>query len=63
MHLLICNRTLLQKLTVAQLVKQHFTPYAVVTSRLLSGAGTVCTCTHVDTCRRYLSLCFFAYAP
>ena len=55
MYLLICNRTLLQKLTVAQLVKMHIAPCAVVTARLLGGAVNVHVasthCLHVYECR------------
>jgi len=55
MYLLICNRTWFQKLTVAQLVTKHVTPYAVVTARLLGGARDVHVasthCVHAYVCR------------
>jgi len=54
MYLLLCDRTLLQKLTVAHLVKKHIMPYAVVTARLLCEAGNVHVasrhCLHVYIC-------------
>ena len=55
MYLLLCNKTVLQKLRVAHFVKKHITPYAVVTALLLGRAGNLHVasrhCVHVYICR------------